>query len=318
MSAPAVPAPPKAPSSREVYRDILTELMPRDERVVCLDTDTGLFGGVDFGPAAGRYVNIGIAEHTLMGAAAGLAKQGRVPFANTMAAFASSRAIEAVKINIAYNDLPVRIAATHSGVSAGHLGATHHSLEDIAAMRVLPNMTVVVAADAASTDSLVRQALALPGPVYLRLGRNAVPDLPAGPPVVLGQAQVLRQGTDVTIAACGAYPVLSAWEAAEELSGLGIDATVLHVHTVKPLDTATLAAAAGITGTVITVEEHWRAGGFGAAVAEALTELLPVRVHRLGMPDRFVSVSGSQRYLLDRAGVTAAAIVERATSSVKG
>jgi transketolase len=308
----------KVLSSREVYRDIVAELLPRDERMICLDTDTGLFSGVDFGAAGNRYVNIGIAEHTLMGAAAGLAKEGRLPFVNTMAAFACSRAIEAVKIDIAYNNLPVRIAATHSGVSAGHLGPTHHALEDLAAMRALPNMTVIVPADAASTDALVRQALALPGPVYLRLGRNATPDLPAGPPVKLGEAQVLRQGTDITIAACGSYPVLAAVEAAELLEADGIEATVLHVHTVKPLDTATLAAAAGFTGTVITVEEHWRTGGFGAAVAEALTELMPVRVHRLGLPDRFVGVSGSQSYLLGRAGVTAAAIAERAKSSLKG
>ncbi|GAA3850122.1 transketolase family protein [Saccharothrix violaceirubra] len=311
-------APVKVRSSREVYRDVLVEVLADDERAICLDTDTGLFAGVDFGAAARRYVNIGIAEHTVMGAAAGLAKEGRVPFVNTMAAFAASRAIEAVKIDIAYNNLPVRIAATHSGVSAGHLGPTHHALEDLAAMRVLPNMTVVVAADAATTESLLRQALSLPGPVYLRLGRNATPDLPAGPPVRLGEAQVLRQGTDVVLAACGAYPVLSAIEAADLLAAEGVEATVLHVHTVKPLDTATLAAAAGFTGAVVTVEEHWAAGGFGSAVAEALTELMPVRVHRLALPDEFVGVSGSQRFLLDRAGVTAAAIAERAKRSMRG
>ncbi|WP_216214577.1 transketolase family protein [Amycolatopsis aidingensis] len=300
------------PSSRDVYRDIVTELLPADQRLVCLDSDTGLFNGVDWGTAADRYLNIGIAEHTLMGAAAGLAKQGRVPFVNTMAAFAASRAVEAVKIDIALSNLPVRIAATHSGVSAGHLGPTHHALEDLAAMRALPNMTVVVPADAASADELIRQAMALPGPVYLRLGRGATPDLPAGPPIELGRAQVLREGADITLAACGAYPVLAALEAAELLGRDGIEAGVLHVHTVKPLDTPALAAAASRTGTVVTVEEHWHAGGFGAAVAESLTGLLPVLVHRVAMPDAFVPVSGGQRYLLEQAGITGAAVADRA------
>ena len=303
-------------SSREVYRDLLVELMPGDERLVCLDTDTGLFSGADFGTASARYFNLGIAEHTLMGAAAGLAKEGRVPFVNTMAAFAASRAVEAVKIDIALANLPVRIAATHSGVSAGHLGPTHHALEDLAVMRTLPNMTVIVPADAATTEALCRQALKLPGPVYLRLGRNATPDLPAGPPVEIGKAQVLREGTDITIAACGPYPVLAAIEAARILEPEGISATVLHVHTVKPLDTATIAASASDTGVVITVEEHWRTGGFGTAVAEALSELIPVRVHRIAMPDAFVSVAGDQRYLLDRGGVTPAAVAARARAAL--
>jgi transketolase len=303
-------------SSREVYRDLVAELLPADERLVCLDSDTGLFNGVDFGAARHRYVNVGIAEHTLMGTAAGLAREGRIPLVNTMAAFASSRAVEAVKIDIALNNLPVLIAATHSGVSAGHLGPTHHALEDLAVMRALPNMTVVVPADAASTEELFRQALTLPGPVYFRLGRNATPDLPAGPPARLGKAQLLRKGSDVTLAACGPYPVLAALEAAELLAEDGIEACVLHLHTVKPLDTAALAASASTSGLVITVEEHWRAGGFGSAVAEALAEILPVMVHRTAMPDEFVPVSGSQQYLLDRGGVTARAIAGRARAGL--
>jgi transketolase len=303
-------------SSREVYRDLVAELLPADERLVCLDSDTGLFDGVDFGAAGARYINLGIAEHTLMGAAAGLAKEGRIPLVNTMAAFAAARAMEAVKIDIALNRLPVRIAATHSGVSAGHLGPTHHALEDLAVMRTLPNMTVVVPADASTTEALFRQALDLPGPVYFRLGRGATPDLPAGPPVRLGTAQVLRQGADITLAACGPYPVLAAIAAAELLEQDGIAAAVLHVHTVKPLDTAALAAAASATGIVITVEEHWRTAGFGAAVAEALTELFPVRVYRVAMPDVFVPVAGDQRYLLERGGITPLAIAARARTAL--
>ncbi|NRQ34224.1 transketolase [Nonomuraea sp. NN258] len=303
-------------ASREVYRDLVAELLPGDERLVCLDTDTGLFGGVDFGPAADRYINLGIAEHTLMGAAAGLAKEGRHPLVNTMAAFAASRAAEAVKIDIAMNGLPVLIAATHSGVSAGHLGPTHHALEDLAVMRTLPNMTVVAPGDAATTESLFRQAVALPSPVYFRLGRGPTPALPPGPPVRLGRAQVLRRGLDVTIAASGPYPVLAALEAADLLARDGVRAAVLHVHTIKPLDTATLAGWASATGLVITVEEHWASAGFGSAVAECLTEIMPVRVHRVAMPDAFVSIAGDQRHLLRRAGVTAGAVAERARAAL--
>lgn len=303
-------------SSREVYRDLVAELLPADRRLVCLDSDTGLFGSVDFGAAASRYINVGIAEHTLVGAAAGLAKEGRIPLVSTFAAFAASRAVEAVKIDVALNDLPVRIAATHSGVSAGHYGPTHHALEDLAVMRTLPNMTVVVPGDAASTGTLFRQAMNLPGPVYLRLGRNATPDLPAAAEARLGEAQVLREGAHVTIAACGPYPVLAAMAAADRLHADGIEADVLHVHTVKPLDVGALVTSASRTGFVITVEEHWRAAGFGSAVAEAVTERMPVLVRRVGLPDSFVSVSGGQRYLSERGGVTPSAIAELALSAL--
>jgi transketolase len=305
-------------SCREAYRDLVARRLPQDERLVCLDSDTGLFLDTDFGASSDRYVNVGIAEHTLMGAAAGLAKEGRIPLVNTMAAFASSRAVEAVKIDIALNELPVRIVATHAGVSAGHLGPTHHALEDLAAMRVLPGMTVLVPADATQTEQLLEQALDLPGPVYLRLGRSSTPDLPAEAPAArLGRAQVLRSGDDVTLAACAPRPVLCALEAADRLAEEGIEATVLNVHTVKPLDVASLTAAADRTGVVLTVEEHWGAGGFGSAVAETLAHLGTVPVHRIAMPDAFVSVSGDQQYLLARGGVSASALTARARTAVE-
>ncbi|MFH0241906.1 transketolase family protein [Streptomyces sp. HK10] len=307
---PAADAP--ARSARDVYRDTVAELLPAEDRLVVLDSDTGLFGGVDFGTGADRYLNLGIAEHTLMGAAAGLAREGRIPLVSTMAAFASSRALEAVKLDIALSNLPVLIAATHSGVSAGHLGPTHHALEDLAAMRALPHMTVLVPGDAAQTEHLLRQALALGGPVYLRLGRGATPGLPAGGPPRLGKAQILRTGTDITLAACGPYPVLAALEAAGSLARDGISAGVLNLHTVKPLDTPALLDALGDQQAVVTVEEHWGSGGFGSAVAEELSALRPVRVHRIAMPDAFVPVSGSQRYLLEQGGVSAQSIADRA------
>ncbi|MFE0048028.1 transketolase family protein [Streptomyces albireticuli] len=305
--------PPPRPN-REVYRDVLAGLMPADERLVCLDSDTGLFSGVDWGTAADRYVNLGIAEQNLMGVAAGLAKSGRVPFVNTMSTFASTRAVEAVKLDIALNDLPVRIAATHSGLSAGHLGSTHHSLEDLAVMRMLPNMTVLVPADAAATEELVRACAGIPGPVYLRLGRGATEDLPAGAePLRVGRAQRLREGDDVTLVATGPYPVLAALEAAEELAVEGVEAAVLNMHTVKPLDTAALTAAARTTRAVVTVEEHWAAGGLGSAVAEVVAELgAGCPVLRVAVGDSFAAGTGGQRHLLERNGITAAAVADRA------
>lgn len=304
-------------STRDAYRDALVALVREDERVVCLDSDTGLFDKVEFGPAAHRYVNLGIAEQNLMGVAAGLAACGRIPFVNTMATFASTRALEAVKIDIAFNALAVRIVATHGGVAAGHLGPTHHALEDLAIMRALPNMTVVVPADAASTSELLRQALELRGPLYLRLGRGPTPDLDdSGSGPRLGRAQQLRHGDDVTIAACGPYPVLAAVAAADQLSGMGVGATVLNLHTVKPLDSAALVAAAERTRVVVTVEEHWRSGGLGSAVAETLGELAPTRVLRVGVPDRFVAVAGAQEDLLEVCGITAAAVVARALEAL--
>jgi transketolase len=315
MTAPMGSQQRAARPSREAYRDLLAALLPGDERLVCLDSDTGLFTGVDFGAGAARYVNLGIAEQNLMGVAAGLAACGRMPFVNTMATFASTRALEAVKLDIALNNLPVRVVATHGGLSAGHLGPTHHSLEDLAIMRLLPNVTVIVPADATATEELIRQCLELPGPVYVRLGRTATPEVgpgdSGGAPPRIGRAQVLRRGEDVTLAACGPHPVLIALEAADELAALGIGATVLNLHTIKPLDVAAVVAAATGTTAIVAVEEHWSAGGLGSAVAEVVTELAPTRVLRVAVPDIFVAGTGGQRDLLERTGITSAAVVAR-------
>jgi transketolase len=298
-------------ATREAYRDALVSLMGVDERLLCLDTDTGLFKGVDFGPASERYVNIGIAEHNLMGTAAGLAASGWMPFVNTMATFAATRALEAVKVDIAYNAVPVRIAATHGGLSAGHLGPTHHSLEDIAVMRTLPNMTVLVPADAAQTGSLVAQSLELPGPVYIRLGRKATAPLDDDPGAPeLGRLQCLRAGEDVVAVAAGPHPIAAALEAAEELGAEGLSVAVFNAHTIKPFDVGTLAEAVAEAALVVTVEDHWRAGGLGGAVAEALAETTPRRVVRVGIPDTFAKTVGGHEYLLEHHGVHAAAVTE--------
>jgi transketolase len=299
--------------SRIAYRDLLARLLPEHPELVCLDTDTGLFSGVDFGTAQDRYVNLGIAEQNLMGVAAGLAASGKMPFVNTMAAFASARALEAVKLDIAANDLPVRIMATHGGLSAGHLGPTHHALEDLAVMRALPNMTVVVPADAAATEATVRQCLDLPGPVYVRLGRAPTPPLPeAAEPPVIGRAQLLRPGGEVAVVACGALPVHAALRAAAELAELGVEAAVLNLHTLKPLDVAALLAVAEPARVVVTVEEHWRTGGLGGTVAETLGQALPRRVLRVGVPDTFATEVGSPDHLLRHYGISSEQIVSQA------
>ncbi|MEV5826928.1 transketolase C-terminal domain-containing protein [Spirillospora sp. NPDC052242] len=309
-------------SAREVYRDLLPGLMLADERLYCLDSDTGLFDRDAFAAVPGRYLNLGIAEHNLMGTAAGLAASGRMPFVTTMATFAATRALEFIKIDIAYNALPVRIVATHGGLAAGHLGPTHHALEDLGIMRMLPGFTVVVPGDARQAEEAVRQSLALPGPVYIRLGRAATPDLdgggPAAVPFEIGRAQWLRPPGDVAIMACGPHPVLAALRAADLLEARGVRAAVLNLHTPHPLDAdAVLEAAAGTRG-VVTVEEHWRSGGLGGAVAETLAEHAPVRVARIGMPATFAERAGDQEHLLDRYGITADAAAAAALKLFSG
>ncbi len=305
-------------ATRTAYRDRLLGLMTDNPRIVCVDTDTGLFTGADFGIAASRYIDLGIAEHTAMGVSAALAAAGWLPFVNTMATFASTRALEAVKINIAQTGVPVRIVATHAGVAAGHLGPTHHALEDIAVMRALPNMTVVVPADAEAAASAVEQAAELPGPVYVRLGRKPTPALPGGlEPARIGRLQPLLAGGEVLIVGCGPHPVLASLAAAEMLRLEGIAAGVLNAHTVKPFDTGTLLAHAASAVLVVTVEEHRTSGGLGGAVAEALCDSLPRRLLRIGLPDVLMPVSGSPEYLLGLHGLDASTIASRVLTALR-
>jgi transketolase len=201
-------------------------------------------------------------------------------------------------VDIALNQLPVRIVATHGGLAAGHLGPTHHSLEDLAIMRALPGFTVVVPADAAAAEEAVLQSLDLPGPAYIRLGRSATPPIDRGP-TRLGEAQRLRAGSDIAIFSCGPYPALAALSAAEHLAGRGVEAAVINMHTVKPLDTAAVLAEARRMPALITVEEHWRAAGFGGLIAETLCDHAPTRLARIGMPETFVELAGDQAFLLD-------------------
>lgn len=296
-----------AGAARDVYRRALLEIAIEDERIVCVDSDMGgledTFGAV----LPDRYINVGIAEANMMSVGAGLAALGLIPFVNTISSFACCRACEQVKIDVAENNLDVKIVVTHSGVSAGHYGPTHHALEDVAIMRALANMIVVVPADAAEADAAARAVALRPGPAFVRLGRKETPLVHEQPcEFTIGEAIELREGTDATIVASGAYPVLFALEAHETLAREGIRARVLDMHTIKPLDEDALLRAAAETAGVVTVEEHTVVGGLGSAVAELLAERAPTpcRVVRIGFAQALCDAVGTQRELLTHAGIT--------------
>ncbi|HSV67706.1 MAG TPA: transketolase C-terminal domain-containing protein [Mycobacteriales bacterium] len=311
--APAGAAEGEAVSDRDAYRATLIRLARLDSRIWCLDSDTG---GLEptFGAALPeQYADLGIAEANLMTVGAALARTGLLPFVNTMAAFASTRALEQVRVDIAYHNLPVRIVGTHSGFSAAHLGPTHHGQHDLAAMRTLPNMTVLAPADPAETARMIEAVAYLPGPAYIRLGHHPIGPVYRGErELVVGRAVRLRPGGDVTIVAAGSYPLLFALAAAEELAAAGVEAAVLNMHTIKPLDVAALVAAAEHTRGIVTVEDHSVLGGLGGAVAEALAEHQPARVCRVGIRDAFCALPGSHRAQLAAAGVSTERVVAAA------
>jgi transketolase len=302
-----------AGSAREAYRRALLELARSDPRILCLDSDTGGLEDTLGAELPGQYVNVGIAEATLVSAAAGLAAAGRIPFVNTMAGFATLRAGEQLKLDVAGSGLPVKVVATHAGLSAGHFGPTHHALEDLAVVTALPGITVLVPADTVETVLAVRAAAALPGPVYVRLGRGETPRVHPGPfELEVGRALVLRQGGDVTLAATGPHPVLLALEAAGRLRSDGIAARVLDVHTLRPLDVEALVAASRETGGVVTIEEHGPHGGLGGAVAETLAERAPCPVLRVAASMDVRDRVGGQEVLLREAGVDLDRVLEAA------
>lgn len=303
-------------SCRAAYKEALTELARADERIACLDSDTGLWKPDDVVDLGERYVPMGIAEANLMGVAAGLAITGRRPFVTTMATFATTRAAEQVKVDIAIPGLPVRIAGTHAGLSAGHLGPTHHALEDLSVMRALPGMTVVVPADADSAAAATRAVDRLPGPAYLRLDRAECPPCADRPPFRLGTARVLREGADVAIVACGPYPVSMAVTAGDELAVAGIRALVLDCHTLSPLDVESCVRA-GRTGAVVTVEEHAPSGGLGDAVAEVVSAAVPCLIRRIAVRPPVGLTVGGHEHLLDAAGVHVPAIIAAAHELVR-
>jgi len=302
--------------SREVCRRALLELAMADPRIMCVDSDVGGLEDL-FADLPDQYVNVGIAEANLIGTAAGMAAAGLIPYAHTLSSFAAARACEQIKVDVAGNNLPVRIIATHGGLSAGHYGPTHHAVEDLAILRTMPNLTVVVPADGAEAERAVLATASLPGPVYLRLGRAATPLLYRGPyEFEVGRAVPLADGDDVTLVATGPYPVGMAVLAAELLAGAGIHARVLNMHTVKPLDVEALRRAATQTRGIVTVEDHLVVGGLGGAVCEAVAATSPCPVRRVGVPDRFSDRVGDERDLLTAAGITPEAIASEATAIV--
>ena len=277
-------------ATRESYGNALVECAEDFPQLVVLDAD--LAGATKTGTFKkaypDRHIDCGIAECNMTGIAAGLATCGKIPFISSFAMFAAGRNFEQVRNSIAYPHLNVKIGATHAGITVGEDGATHQCNEDIALMRTIPGMTVIVPSDDIEAKAAVRAALEIEGPVYLRFGRAAVPvfNTSADYKFEIGKGVKLRDGKDVTIIATGIC-VDSALKAAEKLAADGIEADVINIHTIKPLDKDLVIESAKKTGKVVTVEEHSVIGGLGSAVCDALAEECPVKVKKIGMNDIF-------------------------------
>lgn len=292
-------------ATREALGETLVELANEGVDVVAVDADlSGSTTTAKLGKAyPDRLFNVGIAEQNMIGTAAGLAVGGKIAFTGSFAVFATGRAYDQVRNTVCYSSLDVKLTPTHAGVTVGPDGGSHQMLEDIALMRVLPGMRVLVPADYVAAKAAIRLAAATPGPFYIRLGRAAVPLIYDDDYTFeLGQARVLREGVHVTLAACGVM-VEQALAAADELELEGIHAEVLDVATIKPLPAGQIAASARKTGAVVTCEEHSIIGGLGSAVAEALGELAPVPLARVGVPDVF-GTSGEPAELMEHFGLT--------------
>ena len=304
-------------ATREAYGKMLVEL-GADHDFVVLDADLAEATKTCYFAKnyPDRFFDCGIAEGNMVGIAAGLAAAGKTVVASSFAMFAAGRAFEQIRNSVAYPHLNVKICATHAGVTVGEDGATHQCLEDLALMRSIPGMTVINPADAREAAAALKAVLEMDGPCYVRYGRNAVPvlDDAADFSFEIGKGRVMAEGNDVTIVACG-YMVHLAMEAKDLLAAEGISATVIDMHTVKPLDTELLLAAAKKTGAVVTAEEHNINGGLGEAVAAALAETYPVPVMRVGVADSF-GRSGKVPPLLEMYGLTSAKIAERAKAAI--
>lgn len=297
-------------ATREAYGKALLSLGAENPNVVVLDADLSKSTKTaDFGKKyPERFFNMGIAESNLMGTAAGLAAAGKIPFASTFAIFATGRAFEQIRNSIAYPKLNVKIAATHSGITVGEDGGSHQAIEDVAIMRAIPNMVVLVPADGEETRQVIMAAAEYKGPVYIRMGRLDVPILfDEEYHFQIGKANVLKEGTDVAIMANGLM-VAMALEAAEELLTEGISVSVVNIASVKPLDEETILRIAKQTKAIVTAEEHNIIGGLGSAVAELLGEKLPTPMVRVGLRDTF-GESGRPPELLQKFGLTTKELV---------
>lgn len=304
-------------ATREAYGNALAEF-GADPRIVVLDADLSKSTKTDVfkNQFPERFINMGIAEGNMMAVAAGLATCGKIVFASSFAIFAAERACEQVRNSICYPNLNVKIGATHAGISVGEDGASHQPVEDIAIMRAIPNMTVICPADAVETRHAVKAAIEMDGPVYLRLGRLAVPVLydESNYKFQLGKGITISDRQDVTIIATGLM-VNTAIEAGQLLAEEGIKARIIDIHTIKPIDKDIIIKAAKETGAIVTAEEHNIYGGLGSAVAEVVSENYPVPVKIVGIQDRF-GKSGKPDKLMEMYSLTAAHIVEKAKAAI--
>lgn len=300
-------------ATRDSYGNALVELGKEHENLVVLDADlaaatkTGVFKKV----FPERHIDCGIAECNMMGVAAGLATTGKVPFASSFAMFAAGRAFEQIRNSIGYPKLNVKIGATHAGISVGEDGATHQCNEDIALMRTIPGMVVINPSDDVEARAAVKAAYKHEGPVYLRFGRLAVPVINDREDYKfeLGKGVVLREGKDIALIATG-LPVAETLEAAEKLAADGIDAKVINIHTIKPLDEELIVEAAKETGKVVTIEEHSVIGGLGSAVCDVLSEKAPTKVLKIGINDTY-GESGPAVELVKKYGLDAESIYKK-------
>ena len=292
-------------ATRESYGRTLAELGKEHEDFLVLDADlAGSTKTAVFRKAfPERHLNCGIAEQNMVGVAAGIAATGRVAFASSFAMFAAGRAYEQIRNSVGYPQLNVKIAATHGGISVGEDGATHQCNEDFALMRTIPGMVVMVPSDDVEAEAMVRAAYAHEGPVYMRFSRLATPvfNNPETYKFEIGKAITMREGKDVAIIAAG-LPVASAMEAAEKLAAEGIEARVIDMHTIKPLDEEAVLRAAKEIGKIVTVEEHSIIGGLGSAVAEVIAEQCPAKLKRVGIYDRYTE-SGPAEALIHHYGL---------------
>ena len=285
-------------NQRDIYGKTLAELGKANSNIVVLDAD--LSGSTKTSIFAkefpDRFFNFGVAEQNMMATAAGLASCGKVVFASTFAMFATGRAWEQIRNSLAFNNFDVKVVATHAGVTVGPDGASHQALEDIALMRAIPNMKIIVPCDGPQTSDAIKAAFSNKGPFYVRIARCKVPTVENKGEFKFGQAQVLRQGKDAAIIACGIM-VNEALIAAETLAQKGIQAKVINMHTIRPLDTRAIIEAAKSTKGIVVCEEHSIIGGLGSAVTEAVGENHPTKVLRVGVKERF-GQSGEPEELL--------------------
>ena len=305
-------------ATREAYGKALVKLGDLRGDVVVLDADLSKSTKTsEFAKTfPTRFFNMGIAEQNLIGAACGLATAGKIPFASTFAMFATGRGFEIIRNSVCYPNLNVKICATHAGISVGEDGASHQSVEDIAIMRSIPNMTVLVPCDAIETEKMIFEIVKYNGPVYVRLGRSAVPQIFGEDyDFEIGKGVILREGSDATIIACGMM-VNEAINASKLLKEEGINVRVINMSTIKPIDKEVIIESAKKTGAIVTVEEHSVIGGLGSAVSDVVSENYPVLVKKIGINDVF-GQSGKPKQLMEEYGLTVENIINKVKEAIK-